>query len=35
MEAGDGGTVAFSSGTTLELDGATPILDAAEEAGMS
>jgi stearoyl-CoA 9-desaturase NADPH oxidoreductase len=34
VEAGDGGTVAFSSGTTLELDGATPILDAAEEAGM-
>jgi ferredoxin-NADP reductase len=34
VEAGDGGTVAFSSGTTLEVDGATPILDAAEEAGM-
>ena len=34
VEAGDGGTVAFSSGTTLELDGATPILDAAEEAGL-
>jgi ferredoxin-NADP reductase len=34
VEAGEGGTVAFSSGTTLELDGATPILDAAEEAGV-
>ncbi|PUA81410.1 ferredoxin reductase [Nocardioides currus] len=31
---GDGGTVAFTNGTTLELDGATPILDAAEEAGV-
>jgi ferredoxin-NADP reductase len=34
VEAGEGGTVAFSSGTTLEVDGATPILDAAEEAGV-
>ena len=34
VEPGDGGTITFSSGTTLELDGATPILDAAEEAGM-
>ena len=34
VEAGEGGTVAFSSGTTLEADGATPILDAAEEAGV-
>jgi stearoyl-CoA 9-desaturase NADPH oxidoreductase len=34
VEAGEGGTVAFSSGTTVEADGATPILDAAEEAGM-
>ena len=33
VEPGDGGTVTFTSGTTLELDGATPILDAAEEAG--
>lgn len=34
VEPGDGGTVAFASGTVLELDGATPILDAAEEAGV-
>ena len=34
VEPGDGGTVTFSSGTTLDLDGATPILDAAEGAGM-
>jgi stearoyl-CoA 9-desaturase NADPH oxidoreductase len=35
IEAGDGGTVSFSkSGTTLEADGATPILDAAEDAGV-
>ncbi|SEB83768.1 Ferredoxin-NADP reductase [Nocardioides exalbidus] len=33
VEPGEGGTVAFSCGTTLDLDGATPILDAAEEAG--
>ncbi|NEK60212.1 ferredoxin reductase [Geodermatophilus sabuli] len=33
--AGEGGTVSFSrTGTTLEADGATPILDAAEEAGV-
>jgi len=33
--AGDGGTVTFaSSGTTVEADGATPILDAAEAAGV-
>ncbi|MBB3086208.1 ferredoxin reductase [Geodermatophilus sabuli] len=33
--AGEGGTVSFArSGTTLEADGATPILDAAEEAGV-
>jgi ferredoxin-NADP reductase len=32
---GDGGTVSFSgSGTTVEADGATPILDAAEAAGV-
>jgi ferredoxin len=31
---GAGGTVAFASGTTLEVDGATPILDAAEQAGV-
>jgi ferredoxin-NADP reductase len=34
VEPGDGGTVTFSSGTTLDVDGATPILDAAEDAGM-
>jgi ferredoxin-NADP reductase len=33
--AGDGGTVTFSrSGTTVEADGATPILDAGEDAGV-
>src|SRR5215203_6994778 len=32
---GEGGTVSFTkNGTTLEADGATPILDAAEEAGV-
>jgi stearoyl-CoA 9-desaturase NADPH oxidoreductase len=32
---GEGGTVSFAkSGTTLEADGATPILDAAEDAGL-
>src|SRR5215213_3061096 len=32
---GEGGTVSFAkNGTTLEADGATPILDAAEEAGV-
>jgi ferredoxin-NADP reductase len=32
---GEGGTVTFAkSGTTLDADGATPILDAAEEAGV-
>jgi stearoyl-CoA 9-desaturase NADPH oxidoreductase len=35
VAAGEGGTVSFArSGTTLEADGATPILDAAEEAGV-
>jgi ferredoxin-NADP reductase len=33
--AGEGGTVSFTrNGTTLEADGGTPILDAAEEAGV-
>ncbi len=33
--AGEGGTVSFArTGTTLEADGSTPILDAAEEAGV-
>lgn len=31
--AGEGGTVRLASGTTLEADGSTPILDAAEQAG--
>jgi ferredoxin len=35
LVTGDGGTVSFAtSGTTLEADGATPILDAAEDAGV-
>ncbi|MBF4161211.1 ferredoxin reductase [Nocardioides acrostichi] len=32
-EAGEGGTVTFSDGSTLEADGATPLLDVAEGAG--
>jgi len=31
---GEGGTVSFASGTTLEADGATPILDVAESGGV-
>jgi len=34
VEPGEGGSVSFTDGTTLEADGATPILDAAEEAGV-
>jgi stearoyl-CoA 9-desaturase NADPH oxidoreductase len=35
IEAGDGGTVSFAtSGRTIQADGATPILDAAEGAGV-
>jgi ferredoxin-NADP reductase len=35
LVTGEGGTVSFAkAGTTLEADGATPILDAAEEAGV-
>jgi stearoyl-CoA 9-desaturase NADPH oxidoreductase len=35
LVTGEGGTVSFStSGTSLEADGATPILDAAEDAGL-
>ena len=35
VEPGEGGTVSFlRNGTELELDGGTPILDAAEEAGV-
>jgi ferredoxin-NADP reductase len=33
-DAAEGGTVAFADGTVLEADGATPILDAAEAAGV-
>lgn len=34
VEAGEGGTVTFADGRTVEADGATPILEAAEEAGV-
>jgi ferredoxin len=35
VATGEGGTVSFTrNGTTLESDGATPILDAAEDAGV-
>jgi ferredoxin-NADP reductase len=35
LVTGEGGTVSFAkTGTTVEADGATPILDAAEEAGV-
>jgi stearoyl-CoA 9-desaturase NADPH oxidoreductase len=34
VEAGEGGTVHFTNGTTVEADGATPILVAAEDAGV-
>ncbi len=34
VEPGDGGTVTFADGRTIDADGATPILDAAEEAGV-
>jgi ferredoxin-NADP reductase len=34
VEPGEGGSVTFADGTTLEADGATPILDAAEGAGV-
>lgn len=33
-DAGEGGTVTFADGTVVEADGATPILDAAEGAGV-
>lgn len=32
--AGEGGTVSFASGATVDADGSTPILDAAENAGV-
>jgi len=34
VEAGEGGTVTFADGREIEADGATPILDAAENAGV-
>jgi ferredoxin-NADP reductase len=34
IAAGEGGSVTFTDGTTVESDGATPILDAAEDAGV-
>ncbi|MEJ7794495.1 MAG: ferredoxin reductase [Nocardioides sp.] len=34
VEPGDGGTVTFGTGQTVIADGATPILDAAENAGV-
>jgi ferredoxin-NADP reductase len=34
VEPGEGGTVTFTDGTTVEADGATPILTAAEDAGV-
>ena len=34
VAAGEGGKVSFTSGTVVEADGATPILDAAESAGV-
>jgi stearoyl-CoA 9-desaturase NADPH oxidoreductase len=34
VEAGEGGTVTFADGRTIDADGATPILDAAEAAGV-
>jgi ferredoxin-NADP reductase len=35
LVTGEGGTVSFTTtGTTLDVDGATPILDAAEDAGL-
>ena len=33
-DAGEGGSVTFAGGTVVEADGATPILDAAEAAGV-
>jgi ferredoxin-NADP reductase len=34
VATGEGGTVTFTSGATVEADGTTPILDAAESAGV-
>jgi len=34
VEAGEGGTVTFTNGVTVDADGSTPILDAGEAAGV-
>jgi len=34
VEAGDGGTLTFADGSTVDADGATPLLDVAEAAGI-
>lgn len=34
LEAGEGGTLTFADGSTVDADGATPILDVAEAAGV-
>ncbi|QIK75074.1 ferredoxin reductase [Nocardioides piscis] len=34
VEPGDGGTIVFNDGSDLEADGATPILDVAEQSGV-
>lgn len=34
VEAGDGGTLTFADGSTVDADGATPLLDVAEAAGV-
>jgi stearoyl-CoA 9-desaturase NADPH oxidoreductase len=34
VASGEGGTLTFASGAVIEADGATPILDAAEDAGV-
>ena len=34
VEPGEGGAVTFASGAVVEADGSTPILDAAENAGV-
>ena len=34
VEAGEGGTLTFANGTTVDADGAKPLLDVAEEAGV-
>jgi ferredoxin-NADP reductase len=34
VEAGEGGTITFADGSTVDADGATPLLDVAEAAGV-